>query len=71
MTPRKYHAYISPLRRVFLDAREDDSRAVVGNLNEEIAAFKERVALLEFANATTIFSRIAATRHIARWRASE
>jgi hypothetical protein len=47
IVPKKYHAYISPLRHIFLDAREDDSRAGVRNLNEEIAALRERLALLE------------------------
>ena len=40
IVPKKYHDFISPpLRRVFLDAQEDKSRA-------EIAALKERVESL-------------------------
>ena len=46
--PNKYHTFISsPLRRVFLDVPENNSRAVIKNLNTEIAAFKERVTSLE------------------------
>ena len=48
IVPKKYHTFISPpLRRVFLDAREDNSRAVVSNLNAENAALKEHVTSLE------------------------
>jgi hypothetical protein len=48
IVPNKYHTFISPpLRRVFLDTREDNSRAVIENLNAENAALKERVTLLE------------------------
>jgi len=52
IVPKKYHTFISPpLRRVFLDAaadaREGSSRAVIKNLNAEIAALKERVTSLE------------------------
>jgi hypothetical protein len=51
IVPTKYHTYISPpLRPVFLDAREDNSRAVIENLNAEIAALKWRVASLERDN---------------------
>jgi hypothetical protein len=46
--PNKYHTFISsPLRRVFLDTPENNSRAVIKNLNAEIAAFKERVTSLK------------------------
>jgi hypothetical protein len=46
--PDKYHTFISsPLRRVFLDAPEGNSRAVIKKLNAEIAALKERVTSLE------------------------
>jgi hypothetical protein len=45
--PKKYHALISPsLRRVFLDAQEDNSPAVIENLNAEIAALKKLVSSL-------------------------
>jgi len=48
IVPKKYHTFISPpLRRVFLDAREDNSREVIENLNAENAALKERVTSLE------------------------
>jgi hypothetical protein len=48
IVPKKYHTFISPpLRRVFLDTREDNSRAVIKDLNVENAALKERVTLLE------------------------
>jgi hypothetical protein len=51
IVPRKYHPFISPpLRRVFLDAREDNSRAVVESLNAENAALKKRVTSLERHN---------------------
>ena len=47
IVPKKYHNFISPpLRRVFLDAQEDNSRAVIENLNAEVAALRERVASL-------------------------
>src|SRR5258708_2897905 len=45
--PKKYRNFISPsLRRVFLDAQEDNSREVIENLNAEIAALKKRVTSL-------------------------
>lgn len=46
--PYKYHAFVSPsLRRIFLDAQEEDnSRAVIENLNAEIAALKEHITSL-------------------------
>jgi hypothetical protein len=46
--PTKYHAFISPsLRRVFLDAQEDNSRAaMIENLKAEIAALKMHVTSL-------------------------
>ena len=58
IVPNKYHAFVSsPLRRVFLDAPGNDSRAVletsrikevtIKNLNAEIAALNERVTSLE------------------------
>jgi len=50
IVPNKYHTFISsPLRRVFLDAPlpENNNRAVIKNLNAEIAALKERVTSLE------------------------
>jgi predicted RNase H-like nuclease (RuvC/YqgF family) len=50
IVPKKYHTFISPpLRRVFLDAREDnrDSCAVIENLNEDIAVLRERVTSLK------------------------
>jgi hypothetical protein len=48
IVPNKYHAFISPpLRRVFLDTREDNSPAVIKSLNAENAALKGRVTLLE------------------------
>ena len=51
IVPKKYHNFVSPpLRRVFLDAREDDSRSVIKNLNDEVAAIKECAALLQRDN---------------------
>jgi len=48
IVPNKYHTFISsPLRRVFLDAPGNNSRAVIKNLNAEIAALKERVTSLK------------------------
>ena len=48
IVPNKYHTFISsPLRRVFLDAPENNSRAVIKNLNAEIAVLKERVTSLK------------------------
>ena len=46
--PEKYHNFISPpLRRVFLDARGDNTRGVmIDSLNAETAALKERVTSL-------------------------
>jgi hypothetical protein len=45
--PNKYHAFISPsLRRIFLDAQEDNSRAVIENLNTKIAGLKMRILSL-------------------------
>jgi hypothetical protein len=42
--PKKYHSLVSPpLRRVFLDGLEDNSHAVIENLNAEIAALKLRL----------------------------
>jgi hypothetical protein len=47
--PKKYHTFISPpLRRVFLDAREDNSRAVIEKLNAETAALnRDKVLLMD------------------------
>ena len=47
IVPKKYHPFTSPpLRRVFLDAREDNSRVVIRKLNAEISALKERITSL-------------------------
>jgi hypothetical protein len=68
IVPTKYHTYISPpLRPVFLDALEDNSRAVIENLNAEIAALKGRVASLERDND---FFAISAYQRRARLQAS-
>jgi hypothetical protein len=48
IVPKKYHTFISPsLRRVFLDAREDNSPEIISGLNTENSALKERVRVLE------------------------
>ena len=48
IVPKKYHTFISPsLRRVFLDAREDNSPEIISSLNTENSALKERVRVLE------------------------
>ena len=47
IVPKKYHTFISrPLRRVFLDAREDSSRAEIEYLNKKIAALNHDKVVL-------------------------
>ena len=51
IVPEKYHRFISPpLRRVFLDGREDNSHVQVELLNAEIARLEERVTSLNRDN---------------------
>lgn len=67
--PNRYHAFISPsLRRVFLDAQEDNSRMVIKYLNAEIAALKKRVTTLSRDRGRLMDSRDDA---LARLRAEE
>jgi hypothetical protein len=48
IVPKEYHTFISPsLRRVFLDAREDNSPEIISSLNTENSALKERIMVLE------------------------
>lgn len=72
IVPKKYHSFISPpLRRVFLDAQEDNSRAVIQNLNAEVAALKERVASLKNDKALLIDRCDSAHSALTRLRADE
>jgi hypothetical protein len=65
IVPKKYHTFISPpLRRVFLDAREDNSRVVIEKLDAEIAALnRDKVLLMDRCDS--------AQRAMTRLRADE
>jgi len=71
--PEKYHNFISlPLRRVFLDAREDNTRAVmIESLNAEIAALNRDKDLFQdrYDSAQGELARLRANERAARFAA--
>ncbi|KAF8498555.1 hypothetical protein F5888DRAFT_1612373 [Russula emetica] len=72
IVPKKYQTFISPpLRRVFLDAREDNSRVVIENLNAEISTLKERVTSLKRDKVLLIDRCDSAQSALTRLRADE
>ena len=66
IVPKKYHKFIfPPLRRVFLDGREDNSHVVNEILNAEIAALEERVTSLNRDNILLVDRCNSAQRELA------